>query len=414
MRFDKLRWILTLLPVLIGCNNPGDSSQQPSPNQPLNGATLPALSGPNILPLSVNGSLCSEHSYFNKPCVSVKVCAPGNPNHCQVIQDILVDTGSYGFRVFNSVLEPEIASALTPVLESGKQLAQCARFGDGSADWGPIKTADLVLGEEPAVSVPIQLIDSTFSDASTYCRGAEASPIHAGLNGILGVGVFSHDCGARCVTQRQNNLYYACEDSQCAKSIAQLQNQVRNPISLLPVDNNGIIIELPSVPLGGRESATGYLVLGIGTQTNNIPKKVKSISLDPNTGEFFTDLNGKLYTSFLDTGSNGLFFPQPTTNQIPDCGTLSTSLSNWFCPNSVVSLSASLTSHSGDLGSTIPFQIGNMANLKETSHFVFSEVGGNIGANSFDWGLPFYLGRNVYVGIERTSSTLGTGPYVAF
>jgi hypothetical protein len=63
--------------------------------------TLTVTSGAanNVIPITVNGSLCSANSYLNKPCVSVTVCTPGTST-CQTISDILLDTGSYGLRIF--------------------------------------------------------------------------------------------------------------------------------------------------------------------------------------------------------------------------------------------------------------------------------------------------------------------------
>jgi Protein of unknown function (DUF3443)/Protein of unknown function (DUF2844) len=35
-------------------------------------------------------------------------------------------------------------------------------------------------------------------------------------------------------------------------------------------------------------------------------------------------------------------------------------------------------------------------------------------ANSFDWGLPFFYGRNVYTAIDAANTPAGPGPYIAF
>ena len=35
-------------------------------------------------------------------------------------------------------------------------------------------------------------------------------------------------------------------------------------------------------------------------------------------------------------------------------------------------------------------------------------------ASSFDWGLPFFYGRRVYVAIEGQSTAAGLGPFVAY
>jgi hypothetical protein len=45
---------------------------------------------------------------------------------------------------------------------------------------------------------------------------------------------------------------------------------------------------------------------------------------------------------------------------------------------------------------------------------VFSNIGGST-PDKFIWGLPFYFGRNVYVGIEgKPPSSLGSGPFFAY
>src|SRR4051794_15179060 len=102
MILGKILRIWIVLVFMTGCGGADNSSV---PNLP-NGNVLPVLTGANVLPLTVNGSLCSTRSYINKPCVSVTVCTPGTST-CQTIHDILLDTGSYGLRVFKSVLTVE-------------------------------------------------------------------------------------------------------------------------------------------------------------------------------------------------------------------------------------------------------------------------------------------------------------------
>jgi hypothetical protein len=363
----------------------------------------------NVLKVTVNGSLCSSSynsSYPNKPCVSVTVCSPGTST-CQTIDDILLDTGASGLRIFKSLL----TIPLTQVTSGSGSLTECIQFADGSADWGPVQLADIILGNEPAVTVPIQIIDSTFGSVPSSCGTPDSGPSVAKFNGILGVGIFNEDCGLVCTSVTNNKMYYSCSGSTCTPTKAPLSNQVQNPVSRLPADNNGVIVQLPPVPSGGAASVDGNLILGIGTRSNNTPSGVTMYPADPNPnhtyyGYFITVFNGITYSdSFIDSGSNGLFFNASSLRALTTCGA-------WYCPSSTQILSATTKGYGGSPSGVISFQIGNASTLFSSPNNVFIELGG---ANtSFDWGLPFFLGRNVYVGIDGKTSSLGTGPYWAY
>jgi uncharacterized protein YjdB len=367
-------------------------------------ATLTVTSsgvGNNVLPITVNGSLCTN-SYLNKPCVSVTVCTPGTTT-CQTINDILLDTGSFGLRIFQSALTNV---SLTPVPSGSGSLGECVQFADGSADWGPVRTADVILGNEPAVRVPIHVIDSTFGTVPTACGIPDASPSAAGFNGILGVGLFVQDCGSACVNSASIGIYYSCSGSICTGTTVVLANQVQNPVALLPQDNNGVIVQLPSIPPSGAPSVNGSLILGIGTQSNNVPSGVTLFPAN-RSANFTTTFNGTSLTrSFIDSGSNGLFFPP--TSQLPIC------FSDWFCPSPApLSLSATNTGAFGSPSGAVSFQIGNTSTLINSFNNVFPDIGGTF-SSGFDWGLPFFFGRSVHVGIDGKGSSLGTGPYWAY
>ncbi|MGE5709603.1 MAG: DUF3443 domain-containing protein [Nitrospira sp.] len=375
-----------------GCGGGGDSGG--------GAGSAPA----NVLTVSVGAStLCRN---VNELCAQVTICSPGTSS-CQTIPDILVDIGSFGLRIFGSVLLP---SLVQEVDSQNNPIGECAFFADGTTFWGPVQRADVVLGGEPAVNVPIHVIDPTFAGQSTSqnpCNSVvESNPQDVFFNGILGIGVFAQDCGPVCATQSNNTLYFSCVGSTCAGTAVPLLNQVQNPVSLLPSDNNGVTLTLPSVPSTGAQSVSGSLILGIGTAVNNTPPGGVSVfTTDPTTGLFKTIYNGTNFgQAVIDSGSNGYFFPDQT---IPLC----TTLQDFYCPASPANLSATLIG-ANNHQAAIPFQVANTVSLVQTGNAAFNNLGGQ--SSTFVWGLPFFLGRTVYVGFESQPSTLGTGPLIAF
>ena len=411
----------TLRPTLSGY-----TFTPPSASVTVNGASQSGVDftssvGPpaNVVPITVNGSLCSSSAYMNEPCVAVTICSP-TTGACQTIDGILLDTGSVGLRVFAQLL----TVPLTPIASGTGQLAECLQFGSFT-DWGPVETASVVLGGEPAASMPIQVIESTYASPPSACASAITDPTTAGFNGILGVNFFAQDCGVDCASTVGNGVYYACTTSgtaACSEVAAPLANQVPNPVGLLATDNNGVIVQLPVVPPQGLLSASGTLLLGIGTRSNNVPSGVTKYSVDQ-FGGFETQLGGVQYPgSFLDTGSNGFFFAAPDPSQLPAC-TCPTGIppsecadyTGWFCPASTLSLTATNIAATGSPSGPVSFSIANFLALSSSLN-VFPDVGGPdpSASDGFDWGLPFYFGLDVYFGLEGTTSSLGTGPYVAY
>jgi hypothetical protein len=421
---------LALASFATGCGAASSGSSSTSSSgvsDNVNGPTLAPLTGSNVMTLSVNGSLCSAATstgYQNKPCVSVTVCDSAGVT-CSTFNDILLDTGSYGLRIFDSVIKsqsPALEAALTPMIapSNNNPIVECVNYADDSADWGPVTLASVQLAGESPIQVPIQMINSSFADPTGSCFGTlDTTPEEAGFQGILGVGLFAQDCGSDCGVD--NGMYFTCSTSAkgtstCTSYAATTGEQVTNPVSLLPSDNNGVIVELPQVDLGGQGATAGYVVLGIGTQSNNQPGQVVSYAADPNVGEFRTTFSGKVYaSSFVDSGSNAYYFDAPSalSSELPNCGA---NAEGFYCPSSTLTFTAKPASYNSLISGTASFDVGNLLTLLNTSNNVFTEMAGtlNDGGSSFDWGLPFFYGKDVYVGLENTPSTLGVGPYWAF
>jgi hypothetical protein len=442
MRFVDLALCAAFALASVGCSDSPEEPEMPAScavSGSSNSVTTstPAPSGINVMTVTVNGSLCGSDSYPNQPCTSVQVCTPGGA--CATINNLLVDTGSYGLRVFKSVLTAAGVTPATISAGAGRTLAECVGFGDGSSEWGQVATVDMILGGEDKITdVPIHVIDSTFSSPPFHCSAAGSVPDvgpSIGFNGILGVGLFAEDCGGYCATQVNNGMYYACNSSDCNPSSAALADQVVNPVALIGPDatngglsdNNGVVMQLPAVPDSGAASVTGYMLLGIGTRSNNTPSGVQRYDAD-SYGTFrtvFSPFSSSPLESFIDSGSSLLFFPWPPPSNpdlaslIPDCSVShGAGLSGFYCPGATRVTSAANTGDGGSASSCVGFQIANAySQLAPGTSNVFHNLAGTAGdslGSVFDWGLPFFLGRKVYVGIEATSSSLGTGPYWAY
>ncbi len=384
-------WIFSVL-LLVGCANNASQQKQYSLN----------VSGPNVMKVKVaHQGVCGHNGYLNEPCTSVTICAISDPTQCQTIDDILVDTGSAGLRIFKSL----ITVTLPSIAADSGVYAECVTFGSGS-DWGDIRLANVVLGGESAVEVPIQVIDSSFGTRPSVCTGSDISPSGAGFNGILGVGIMAADCGIECADIVNNHQYYACTGASCVSASISITSQVTNPVSLLPVNNNGVLLEMPSTPANGMV-ATGALVLGINTQSNNTISDITIFPLDA-YGDLTTIYNGVTISgSFLDSGSNSIDLTDASVSQ---------NASHFFTPSSAVKKTATIISNDAVVTKNVSFTIENANDTFNSSFFVapfLAAYGGSAGFPMFDWGFPFFYGRKIATAIEGISAEYPNG-YFAF
>jgi hypothetical protein len=188
--------------------------------------------------------------------------------------------------------------------------------------------------------------------------------------------------------------------------------QLANPVPKFATDNNGVVIDLPAVPTTGTIRITGQMIFGIDTQPNN-GSSSRTPLVTTAQGYIRTVLPATtMNTSFIDSGSNGLFFG--TTN-LPACGS---SAPGFYCPTSSTSFSTTLTGTNA-ASAIVPVLVDNALTLfalrNSVSYAVLPTLAGPLDNTSFDWGLPFFYGRRVFIGIEgATPSSLGAGPLYAF
>jgi hypothetical protein len=443
----------------------------------------------NTVPVSVNFGPTS--SYANGIYTSVTVCYPGSTTNCTTIPNVLVDTGSVGLRLLSSGaagVTTQVGSLGLPGITdptTSLPIYECVQYGDLSYTWGPMQMATVQVGGETAsqvptasggtanAGIPIQVITSgtpppdVLYESSEYAnpclvypgtteltnRADDDNVTNLGANGILGIGNFPQDCGSDCTESGYESgaitgqyVAYGASNGTADVEPTALADQAWNPVAAFPIDNNGVWLQLPSIPAAGQATATGTLTFGIGTEINNaIPSGATVYEVDADGNFASATFAGVTFCTsglttcpttegsggtFLDSGSNFLYISDTATlsagldTTVSDCGG---NYSGFFCPTSTVSVPLTVAGTNGT-SSTVTLSLGNALDLFDAnpSFAAFNDVGiascvATTGSpcspstDSWDLGLPFFFGQpnGIFVGIYGTNTTYPNG-YWAF
>jgi hypothetical protein len=380
---------------------PVSASAPSSASTPVSTAVQPSTT-PNVQPITVTATPTGTRNMLQ---TSVTLCVPGTST-CQTIDNIQVDTGSQGLRVLASALDASLALPLVQASGSGATVGECAVFGTGYT-WGALRQADVRMAGQVAASTSVQIIADSAAGTTPADCGQSGLPMLTASslrsNGILGVGPFTADCGAGCAAQAMPRWYYTCSGGACVNATLAVAQQVTNPVANFPTDNNGVLIELPAIAATGASSVTGTMTFGIGSQSNNVLGSATVLMSNTLTGYVSTNFGGGNYgSSFIDSGSNGLFFPSTTLTK---CG-------SWYCPATAQGFSATIAASTG-ASADVSFSVGTSSTLMASGNYAFNNLAGSA-SNYFDWGLPFFYGRRIFTALAGRATPAGNGPYYAF
>jgi hypothetical protein len=377
----------------------------------------------NTLALTVDSGPAAASGQINHAYVTVKVCAPGSQTQCASVDHVLLDTGSVGLRLVRSALAAGGVTLSAQTDAQGQTIEECLSFVGGQT-WGPVALADVTLAGESAAKLPVQIMDDTGAAAPPPATcGANGTLLNGvssfGANGLLGVGVFAQDCGAACVAATAPlSIYYGCTTAGvCTAENATLAEQVANPVAMFAADNNGIIVNLPGLQnANGDASVQGEVIFGIATQTDNALPATGLVVLGADgSGDFNATYNGGTtqLPALIDSGTDAYAFDDPT---IPVCPAASYGVfGGYYCPTVAPQSVFAVNTGVGvnNASSTVDFAIADPGTFVAGAA-AFVNLAGGGGSTRFTWGMPFFYGRKIYIGIDQRVAGSYTGPYYAY
>jgi len=356
---------------------------------PLGSALAQAADEPNVVPLVMR----TPRGGFNRMVVSITVCEPGT-DRCATIDDVMVDTGSTGLRLEASAVPAWLR--LPPLLGPGSRpLAECLRFVHDAA-WGPLVRADVRLGGLTARQLHVQVIDDADGAQPATCARSDVRPTS---NGTLGIGQHLFDCPGACRQSAEAPGTFVKDGLTWVPLVGNIDQAYRlpNSISLLPVHDNGIVIDLPSPTGGGSEIVAGTLTIGVGTAGNNQLETSGIVRLDA-AGRFTTVFDGKTFpASSIDSGTETYVFDDAL---LPRCQGLA-----WaYCVTPARHFNAEMLGQDGTR-TTVGLEIGDYQARRNGHAGASDDVAeaAESQSNAFVWGAPFFLGRRVFLVMEGKS-----------
>ncbi len=328
--------------------------------------------------------------------------------------------GSWGLRLVRSVLTAHAVTLNAEADSQGRAIEECVSFGGGQT-WGPVALADISLAGETAAKLPVQVMDDTAAGAPPPPTCGAGGTLINGVsgfsaNGVLGVGVFAQDCGEACVSAATPlPLYYGCTAAGvCTAENVALDAQVTNPVAMFPTDNNGIIVALPTLQnANGDVSVQGELTFGLSTQSDNaLPAAGLTVLGTDAHGDFTATYNGgtAVLPALIDSGNDSYAFNDPT---IAVCST--GAFVGYYCPAVAPQSAFAVNTGVGtnNASSTVDFAVADPTTFVANAA-AFIDLAGGGGSTTFTWGMPFFYGRKIYIGIDQRVAGIYTGPYYAY
>jgi hypothetical protein len=366
----------------------------------------------NMAPLYVDGNPCnSSFVVSNLAYTNIKICPPGSQTNCQVIDHVIVDTGSVGLRIGSSVINSKLLAAMpyvqtNPPPPAGPQiLTNCVGFADGSTLYGPVQTADVYIADRLATNFPLQIFGKNLTPPNG-CGSAEGIK-ELGANGLVGV---------RITLETEGGFYSCNTDGSSCTSENTTSNPTPNLISKLQNDNNGITIDLHNIKdSGATVPVLGLLILGVGTQADNTPPE-GIIPLQANSsGSINLTIGNNTTQALIDSGTDVLFINDPNLPLCSDgffyCPITTVSLNRSSNPTPTTPISLGLYSYNANTPAfDVTYKVANADTLFANGIAVaYNDLAiQNPGFSIL--GLSMFFGRTMYFVFAGQPSPLGTGP----